>query len=343
MEVFFTYTYDEIVTSFKKQNITGLIGGTGEMKELAKILEDDENIRYATIAKHNNKNHLITTTNYRIIFLKKGIFKTQFVEIPIDQITQLQMETHVISATITFLYNNQLIMIEKVNRLTSKTFFESMKTQQPFEIEKAVVEPKFFKTQQNENLIKQDTNKFEDFVVKRILINAVGTKYENRDKTLLSIINKMKEDELFVFDKYGGLKNKEIIEEYYDEPVYEYYSESYPAQAIDYEPTNEFDPNAIKVLIGMDYDSLQHIGYIPKTDNTTIHDLANKYQFIMGSTIIGGKYKIVATDDNGEEKVRIINNKEYGARLTITFFEEEGTSLLAANKIFDFRGQKSTC
>lgn len=75
MEVFFTYTYDEIVTSFKKQNITGLIGGTGEMKELAKILEDDEDIRYATIAKHNNKNHLITTTNYRIIFLKKVFLK----------------------------------------------------------------------------------------------------------------------------------------------------------------------------------------------------------------------------------------------------------------------------
>ncbi|MDT2842654.1 HIRAN domain-containing protein [Vagococcus lutrae] len=92
-------------------------------------------------------------------------------------------------------------------------------------------------------------------------------------------------DENSYWDKYDGLTNKEIEE----------YGKTYKYQNFDTtnfdlipEPSNEFDSNAIKVLVND-----HHIGYVPKeTAKELLPSLLNDDISIKGRvTIIGGPYK----------------------------------------------------
>ena len=65
---------------------------------------------------------------------------------------------------------------------------------------------------------------------------------------------------------FGGYKNKEIIED--DLEVAEFKDLRFYKHKISFlpEPTNDYDPNAIKVYITYDEVPI-HIGYVPKKDN----------------------------------------------------------------------------
>lgn len=87
---------------------------------------------------------------------------------------------------------------------------------------------------------------------------------------------------------YSLKKNELIKKKMLDIKVYEYIFPKYSAELVP-EPTNEHDPNAIKVII----DGV-HVGYIKKGSCTRIHNLINSGG-IKGieAILYGGNYKEV--------------------------------------------------
>lgn len=88
-------------------------------------------------------------------------------------------------------------------------------------------------------------------------------------------------------DKYEGLTNKEIREYGYDR-VYKYAHFDTKNFSLESEPENEYDKNAIKVLVnGI------HIGYVPKENAKVLIEFIKKPKNTTGGTlkIIGGIFK----------------------------------------------------
>ncbi|MDT2782776.1 HIRAN domain-containing protein [Vagococcus fluvialis] len=122
-------------------------------------------------------------------------------------------------------------------------------------------------------------------------------------------------DEDTPFEKYGGLKNKEI-EEYGKTYKYEgFFTTDFHLLP---EPMNEFDSNAVKVLIN-DY----HVGYVPKEIASELQPLLiNKsinYKTKGMVSIIGGPYKDF---DYLEDKVVTIKN-DFGFEVNLTLLDTD--------------------
>lgn len=115
-----TYTFEEIKDRFKECGVK-IIGGSSEVKELTHILNPDEQINYATIAKLEKKNYLITNTDKRIIFIKSGLLKPTIFEIPISEISNPEVKKGIISSTISFVYQSKKIEINKVKYNSKRT------------------------------------------------------------------------------------------------------------------------------------------------------------------------------------------------------------------------------
>lgn len=85
------------------------------------------------------------------------------------------------------------------------------------------------------------------------------------------------------------LTKREIIDDgLTDERIYQYTFADGPVELVD-DPDNEYDPNAIKVLVAG-----QHIGYIKRGSTGRVHNLQRAGR-VLGVTaeIYGGRYKIV--------------------------------------------------
>jgi len=114
---------------------------------------------------------------------------------------------------------------------------------------------------------------------------------------------------------YYELSKEEIVDEFLvDEHIYQYYFSTSKTELIE-EPDNEYDSNAIKVIIdGM------HIGYIKKGSCTHIKNLfkADRIKSIT-SEIYGGTYKYVYEDEEEDDKyyMDIIGDKN-NFKITIT-------------------------
>lgn len=159
--------------------------------------------------------------------------------------------------------------------------------------------------------------RLEDGLVKRMRFSVVGLNYEGRRNILKRIINKYKREDAF-YEKYEGMTNKEIIEDYFDDRVYELYAESLNSCIIEKEDDNKYDSNALKITVE-DYEgNYHHIGYVPREHCVEIRKLMNGYRMVVGNTITGGKYKEV---DYDEEKV-VIKEKDYGLQISVSFWEE---------------------
>lgn len=116
------------------------------------------------------------------------------------------------------------------------------------------------------NPIVKDTESESD--TKKIAIHSivVGLKYEGRQAKLKKLINQLKKDDYF-YEKYDGLTNKEIKDDYSytdeDDPIWELTNEYLPYSTIKSEPTNPYDSNAIAVYIGENEDESFQVGYLP--------------------------------------------------------------------------------
>lgn len=118
------------------------------------------------------------------------------------------------------------------------------------------------------------------------------------------------------------LTKREIIDDgLTDERIYQYTFSDGPVELVD-DPDNEYDPNAIKVLIAG-----QHIGYIKRGSTGRVHNLQRAGR-VLGVTaeIYGGKYKVVICDDDddGAEHYDLIKDETgYGAAIEILVRPEQ--------------------
>lgn len=158
-------------------------------------------------------------------------------------------------------------------------------------------------------------------LIKRIHFPVVGLKYGGRRDKLTEIINCYKKEDKFYFEPYEGLTNKEIKEDYFSDKIYEI-SGGLEGCGLEREDDNQYDPNALKVLIKDLNGETHHIGYVPKEHCTQIRELMDHYKMLVASSIVGGKYKIADYDDMGDEKV-FTKNSPYGLDLHISFWEHD--------------------
>lgn len=120
---------------------------------------------------------------------------------------------------------------------------------------------------------------------------------------------------------YDLTKREIIDDELTDERIYQYTFTDGPVELVD-DPGNEYDPNAIKVLVAG-----QHIGYIKRGSTGRVHNLQRAGR-VLGVTaeIYGGKYKVVLCDDDddGAERYDLIKDETgYGAAIEILVRPEQ--------------------
>lgn len=147
-----------------------------------------------------------------------------------------------------------------------------------------------------------------------IEFNIAGVTFKNKDGHSIQKLIKEYAIENAVNDPFEDLSNKEILEFYSDERIYEFSDViGYDEIRFELEPDNPYDPNAILVV----HEDIGEIGHVPKTHISKIKkiiDLPYSTQF----QVVGGRYKEVVSDDDGKEKVKIITDS-YGIAVTVTY------------------------
>lgn len=154
------------------------------------------------------------------------------------------------------------------------------------------------------------TKKEKHGVFEYIDFKVSGTSfYQNAIK---KAIKEAKENNYYFDEKYDGMTNKEILENTYDEPVFEYSNGLFPNGSLKLEPENEHDPNAIAIYI----DSFL-VGYVPEKNfsegkkyiyNQLTGGLKHNQNLNFSVTLRGGKYKINRNDekvDTGESDYKL--------------------------------------
>jgi hypothetical protein len=129
----------------------------------------------------------------------------------------------------------------------------------------------------------------------------------NYQKEIKRAIKVEKDDGLFD-EQYEGMKNKEILEDTYDEPIFQYSGECFSECELKLEEDNEYDSKAIAVYIN-DF----KVGYVPKKKfnegKEYIYSLMKKESNIhVTASLLGGKYKVNRDDESvstGESDYRI--------------------------------------
>lgn len=164
----------------------------------------------------------------------------------------------------------------------------------------------FFKPQQNNNKVSSAVEN-NSGVPEKITVKVVGTEYRNLE-SILSLVTPNPDYQL---DK------RAMVNKYPDgNVVYEYIFQEQEA-SFEFEPTNEYDPNAIKVVIrGI------HVGYVKKGSCSRIRNLINQGEIeSISAKITGGNNNELYRDiDDGEMSLSdFVFSKNKGAiRITLT-------------------------
>lgn len=108
---------------------------------------------------------------------------------------------------------------------------------------------------------------------------------------------------------------------YFEEKVYEYDGATLPNGYLEEEDDNEYDPNAVKVILTNSQGERVHVGYVPKELCLEVRDMKSRYDVRVLPTIEKGKYKIATYDDMGEEKVQTLT-EDYEISVCLTFWEK---------------------
>lgn len=115
------------------------------------------------------------------------------------------------------------------------------------------------------------------------------------------------------FEKYSNNDIKESM--FYIEKIFQYdCNKSFGIVKLEKEPNNEYDKNAIKVLMQLDEEYV-HLGYIPAKKTKLFNNL-NLDELNCVAFIYGGKFKEAIIDEN--DKIKIVKDEfDYKIRLTI--------------------------
>lgn len=163
---------------------------------------------------------------------------------------------------------------------------------------------------------RSETSSFKNTKINGLSFNVAGVTMTNDSKQNIQGIIKraVKEikERLDKDDLYEGKSNKEIAEDGEGNPDYKVFELDYETiddVYLELEPTNQYDPNAIKVIS----EEFGHIGYVPKKMTKKVKELMTSEKHSVSCTITGGKYKYY---DEDEEKV-LIDSWDYGLEIEV--------------------------
>ncbi|MFK4412904.1 hypothetical protein ABH961_001441 [Bacillus sp. RC251] len=165
--------------------------------------------------------------------------------------------------------------------------------------------------------IKLETNNTLTF-------NIAGVTFDNdKGKDIQPLLRRIARAIAKEYDieSYGGYTNKELLE------IWGEASEFEDVEFGDYisfikDPDNEFDKNAIKVIVNLDGKEF-HIGHVPKKQNVEIGKLLDSESITsISANFVGGKTKSVDYDDEKDKDVVVITELTLGVLITLRFEAE---------------------
>lgn len=145
------------------------------------------------------------------------------------------------------------------------------------------------------------TKKEKNGIFERSEFKVAGTSFHQ--PAIKKAIKVAKENSFYFDEKYDGMTNKNILEDTYDEPVFEFDSPFFSNCSLKLEPDNKYDPEAIAIYIESFF-----VGHVPEKDfsegkkyiyNQLTGGLKENQQLNLSVSLRGGKYKI----NRGDEKV----------------------------------------
>ena len=116
------------------------------------------------------------------------------------------------------------------------------------------------------------------------------------------------------------MTNKEILEYVFE--VSEFVDLEFKDTEISFvpEPTNAYDPNAIKVFIDYGNEGIHHIGYVPKKDTLKLREiLDSKSVLSITACYVGGKVKESDYDLEKDKDIVVTNELTSGVKVEIKY------------------------
>ncbi|HFK1746058.1 TPA: HIRAN domain-containing protein [Bacillus cereus] len=157
-----------------------------------------------------------------------------------------------------------------------------------------------------------------------LTFNVAGVTFDNdKGKDIQSLLKRIARAiaKEYNIESYGGYTNKELLEMWVEASEFE------DVEFGDYisfvkDPDNEFDKNAIKVIVNLDNKEF-HIGHVPKKQNVEIGKLLDSESITsISANFVGGKTKSVDYDDEKDKDVVIITELTLGVLITLRFAAE---------------------
>ena len=158
-------------------------------------------------------------------------------------------------------------------------------------------------------------------VLDSITFSVAGVTMKNEDnKDVQALIRKNARQHLtdIGFKTYGGYTKREIIEDGME--VFEFEDVTLYKEDIRFEeePSNPYDPNAIKVYLTFVEGEEHHFGYVPKNMTAAVKETLAKDVRRMNAQVVGGKLKKADYDE-----VVIDDSLSLGVKIEIHYLPEE--------------------
>jgi HIRAN domain len=154
--------------------------------------------------------------------------------------------------------------------------------------------------------------------------NVAGVTFENDQgkdiQTLLRKIGKAIAREKDI-PAYAGMTNSEILDSYTE--VSEFEDVEFGEYIFfEKDPNNEYDKNAIKVMVKIG-DKTHHIGHVPKKNNIQLNKLIESDLIIdISANFVGGKIKEVDYDFEKDKEIVVIKELTLGVEITVHYKNE---------------------
>lgn len=172
---------------------------------------------------------------------------------------------------------------------------------------------------ETKNVIKPNPNQAENNLILSFNVSGV-TMLNDKNKDIQKLLRKYGKsycEENFI-ELYGGYTNKDILDYVFE--VSEFEGLEFVNEEISFvpEPTNEYDPNAIKVFIDFGNDGVHHIGYVPKKLTSTLNEiLINQNIINVVASYVGGKIKETEYDFEKDKDVVVTKELTLGVEIVI--------------------------
>lgn len=155
------------------------------------------------------------------------------------------------------------------------------------------------------------------------VFNVAGVTMENdKNKDIQKLLKR--NGKLFCEEQgielFSGYSNKEIIE--YSQEVSEFEDLYLSDDEISFvpEPTNEYDPNAIKIFLEFGSEGTHHVGYVPKKSTKELQNILDTKKVIyIEAKYVGGKIKNIEYDFEKDKDVVVPKELSLGIEISIKY------------------------